>query len=82
MMLAVMPPQIILGAMIFFASTELYPVYTVCGRVIGGLSAIEDQQIGGIILWIHGAMMSMAGILIVMRKELIPPRFFAAKQPD
>jgi putative membrane protein len=82
MMLAVMPPQIILGAMIFFASTELYPVYTVCGRVIGGLSAIEDQQIGGIILWIHGAMMSMAGILIVVRKELIPPRFFAAKQPD
>ncbi len=72
MMFAVIPPQIVLGAMIFFASHELYPIYTVCGRAIGGLNAIEDQQIGGIILWVHGAMMSAVGILIVVRKELMP----------
>jgi putative membrane protein len=71
MMLAVIPPQIVLGALIFFTARELYPVYTVCGRAIGGLSAIADQQIGGIILWIHGAMMSAIGILIVVRKELM-----------
>jgi putative membrane protein len=81
MMLAVVPPQIVLGAIIFFASREVYSVYTVCGRAIGGLSAIGDQQIGGIILWIHGAMMSMAGILIVVRKELISDRLFAARSP-
>lgn len=72
MMFAVIPPQIVLGAMIFFASHELYPIYTICGRAIGGVNAIEDQQIGGIILWVHGAMMSAAGILIVIRKELMP----------
>ena len=72
MMIAVIPPQIILGALIFFASQEIYPIYTICGRAIGGLDAIEDQQIGGIILWIHGAMMSIVGILIVMRKEVMP----------
>jgi putative membrane protein len=71
MMLAVIPPQILIGAMIFFASSELYPIYTICGRAIGGLGAIADQQIGGIILWIHGAMMSAIGILIVVRGELM-----------
>jgi putative membrane protein len=59
----------------------VYTVYTVCGRAVGGLSAIGDQQIGGIILWIHGAMMSMAGILIVVRKELISDRLPAARSP-
>ncbi|MEO6562545.1 MAG: cytochrome c oxidase assembly protein [Nitrosospira sp.] len=80
MMLAVVPPQIVLGAMIFFASRELYPIYTICGRAIGGLSAMGDQQIGGIILWIHGAMMSVAGILIVVRKELMPRKLLAKRQ--
>lgn len=79
MMLAVVPPQIVLGAIIFFASQELYTVYTVCGRAIGGLSAVGDQQIGGIILWIHGAMMSMMGILIVVRKELVSERLLATR---
>ncbi|HEX8874065.1 MAG TPA: cytochrome c oxidase assembly protein [Nitrosospira sp.] len=72
MMLAVVPPQIVLGALIFFATREIYPIYTICGRAIGGVSAMADQQIGGIILWIHGAMMSAIGILIVVRRELMP----------
>ncbi|SFQ00129.1 putative membrane protein [Nitrosomonas cryotolerans] len=80
MMLAVIPPQIVIGAMIFFASEELYPIYTVCGRAIGGLNAVEDQQIGGIILWIHGAMMSAAGILIVIRKELMSHNSYTKSQ--
>ncbi|HVW65565.1 MAG TPA: cytochrome c oxidase assembly protein [Nitrosospira sp.] len=81
MMLAVVPPQIVLGAIIFFSSRELYTVYTICGRAIGGLSAIGDQQIGGIILWIHGAMMSMAGILIVVRRELVSEKLLATRLP-
>ena len=74
MMLAVIPPQIVIGALIFFTPVELYPVYTICGRAIGGLSAVLDQQIGGIILWIHGAMMSAVGVLMVARKELLPQK--------
>jgi putative membrane protein len=80
MMLAVAPPQIVIGAMIFFASQELYPIYTICGRAIGGLSALADQQIGGIILWIHGAMMSAIGVLIVVRKELMPRKHVRQEQ--
>ncbi len=81
MMLAVIPPQIVIGAMIFFASRELYPIYTICGRAIGGISAIADQQIGGIILWIHGAMMSAIGVLIVIRKELMPRKLLRHELP-
>jgi putative membrane protein len=71
MMLAIIPPQIVIGAIIFFTSYELYPIYTICGRVFGGISALADQQIGGVILWIHGAMMSAIGILVVILRELM-----------
>jgi len=71
MMLAIIPPQIVIGAIIFFTSHELYPIYTICGRAIGGINALADQQIGGIILWIHGAMMSAIGILVVILRELM-----------
>ena len=81
MMLAVIPPQIVLGALIFFSAREIYPIYTICGRAIGGLSAIADQQIGGIILWIHGAMMSAVGILIVVRRELMLEKTMEQEQP-
>jgi putative membrane protein len=71
MMLAIIPPQIVIGAIIFFTAHELYPIYTICGRAIGGINALADQQIGGIILWIHGAMMSAVGILVVILRELM-----------
>ncbi|MDP1771216.1 MAG: cytochrome c oxidase assembly protein [Methylobacter sp.] len=73
MMLSVVPPQILIGALIFFAPHELYPIYTLCGRAFTGISSTTDQQIGGLILWTQGAMMSVIGILIVIRKELRQP---------
>jgi putative membrane protein len=74
MMLAVVPPQILIGALIFFAPHDLYPIYTLCGRAFTGISTITDQQIGGLILWTQGAMMSVIGILIVIHKELRQPK--------
>ncbi len=70
MMLVVVPPQILLGAIIFFTPHDLYPIYSLCGRAFTGMSTVTDQQIGGLILWMHGAMMSVIGILIVIHKEL------------
>lgn len=69
-MLAVTPGQIALGALIFFSPQELYPFYTLCGRAVHGIDAMADQQIGGLILWIPGAMMSVAGILLVFAQRL------------
>jgi putative membrane protein len=70
LMLAVIPAQIAIGALIFFAPVELYPIYTLCGRAFAGIDALQDQQIGGLILWVPGAMMSVAGILIVLQRRL------------
>ncbi|MGZ8160092.1 MAG: cytochrome c oxidase assembly protein [Methylobacter sp.] len=76
MMLAVIPPQILIGALIFFTPHELYPIYTLCGRAFAGMSSITDQQIGGLIIWMNAAMMSVIGILIVIHKELYQPKHF------
>jgi putative membrane protein len=65
--IAAIPPQILLGAFIFFTPHELYPVYSICGRAFTWLSPMRDQQIGGLLLWIPGSMMSVIGALIAMR---------------
>ena len=80
MMLAVVPPQILIGVLIFFTPHELYPIYTLCGRAFPGVSSITDQQIGGLILWTHGAMMSVIGVLIVIRKQLRQPKLLFGNQ--
>jgi putative membrane protein len=86
MMLAVIPPQILIGTLIFFTPHELYPIYTLCGRAFTGMSSVTDQQIGGVIIWMNAAMMSVIGILIVIQKELGQPglasdRALPAKTP-
>ncbi|GAC1419932.1 MAG: cytochrome c oxidase assembly protein [Burkholderiaceae bacterium] len=70
LMVAVVPVQIMIGAVVFMTPTDLYPVYAMCGRAFGGITALLDQQIGGLILWVPGAMMSVAGILLVLRDRL------------
>jgi putative membrane protein len=74
MMLAVIPPQIVAGALLVFASREQYPIYSLCGAAFPLINWLLDQQIGGMILWIHGAMMSVIGILFVMYTEWMHPK--------
>ncbi|MGI3212702.1 cytochrome c oxidase assembly protein [Roseovarius tibetensis] len=63
----VMFPQIVLGALITFATVDLFPYYAFCGRYFQSISAVTDQQIGGIVIWIPPAMMSVIGLLVVVR---------------
>ncbi len=58
--------QILIGAPIALSSKILYNVYSVCGRA-WPISPITDQEIGGLITWIPSAMMSVLGILLVIR---------------
>lgn len=64
--LGVMFPQIALGAVITFSQTDLYPYYDLCGRLYPSISALNDQHIGGIVIWIPPAMMSVLGLLLVI----------------
>ena len=66
---AVMVPQIIIGASITFADRVWFDVYAVCGRA-WPLAPITDQHLGGLITWIPAAMMSVLGILVVLRMLL------------
>lgn len=65
----VMLPQIALGAYIALSDADLYDVYDVCGRA-WPLAPSTDQQIGGLLTWIPAAMMSVIGILVVIRLML------------
>ncbi len=63
---AVVFPQILFGSVIALWSRDLYPYYDLCGRMIPSLTALEDQQIGGVIIWIPPAMMSVVAALLVL----------------
>lgn len=58
--------QIVIGAYISLVPWQLYPIYALCGRALA-ISPMLDQQIGGLLTWIPGAMMSLIGVLVVLR---------------
>ncbi len=53
-LLAIPFPMKLVGLLITFADTVLYPAYAVAPRV-WGLAPISDQQIGGLLMWIPAA---------------------------
>lgn len=65
MTMAIVPPQIAIGAIIALSSHDIYPVYQICGRILP-ISAISDQHFGGLILWIPSSMMSVVGLILVL----------------
>ncbi len=62
----VMFPQIIGGALITFSPRDLYSFYDLCGRIYPELGAHYDQVIGGLIIWIPPAMMSVLALVLVL----------------
>ena len=59
-----------LGALLTFAPSPWY--VTVDARVFG-LSALEDQQLGGLIMWVPGGMAYMIVGLMIVGRWLAPP---------
>lgn len=62
----VMFPQIALGALVSFAGRDIYPYYAFCGRLFPSISAVTDQAVGGIVIWIPPAMMSVVALILVL----------------
>jgi len=52
----------ILGALLTFAQTPWYPAYSP-GTEAWGLTALQDQQIGGLIMWIPAGLSYLAAAL-------------------
>src|SRR6266850_3100999 len=49
-------PMSVTGALITLSDSVLYPFYAAAPRV-WGLSPVEDQQIGGLLMWVLGGLM-------------------------
>ena len=49
-------PMSVTGALITLSDSVLYPFYAAAPRV-WGLSPLEDQQIGGLLMWVLGGLM-------------------------
>ena len=60
-----------LGALLTFAPTAWYPLD---GSVAFGLTALEDQQLGGLVMWVPGGMAYMVAGLAVVRRWLVAGR--------
>jgi putative membrane protein len=60
-----------LGALLTFAPSPWYPHY---GGGSLGLTALEDQQLGGLVMWVPGALAYMVAGLALVAAWLTPPR--------
>lgn len=58
-------PMMISAALITFSQTELYSWYVEAPRIVPGLSALEDQRLGGVIMWVPGGLTLWLAITFV-----------------
>ena len=60
-----MPQNSFLGVALLQTSTVLYPHYVTNGRTWGP-SPLEDQHLGGVLMWVVGDMAFLAGMAVVV----------------
>ena len=63
----------LLGALLTFSSTSFYAPHALT-TLAWGLSPVEDQPLGGIIMWVPGAAAYLAAAVILLRRLLEPAR--------
>ncbi|MCP4428554.1 MAG: cytochrome c oxidase assembly protein [Chloroflexi bacterium] len=63
--LSAIPPNMLLGVSLAFASEPVYTHYTAVPRITS-LSVIDDQRVGGFIMWVPGSMMYIIAALILI----------------
>ena len=62
-----MIPMSVVGMIVTYADSVLYPAYEAAPRM-WGLSPMEDQLIGGLIMWIPGSFIYIALLTVVFFK--------------
>ncbi|HUG57548.1 MAG TPA: cytochrome c oxidase assembly protein [Candidimonas sp.] len=61
-----MVPQMVVGAIITFTEYDLYPIFDLCGRAIPGMTAVMDQAIGGLTMWVLAGFVEVFGLLFAL----------------
>jgi cytochrome c oxidase assembly factor CtaG len=67
--LAALAQNEILGMSIAFAREPLYPYYATAPR-LWGLSALDDQKLGGTIMWVVGGEMYVDTVIVLLARLL------------
>jgi putative membrane protein len=67
--LAALAQNEVLGVSIAFARQPLYPYYTTVPR-LWDLSVLDDQMLGGAVMWVPGGMMYVLTVLILLLRLL------------
>jgi putative membrane protein len=75
--LATLPVTMAAGIAISFASQPIYTYYTTVPRP-WGLTVMQDQMLGGVIMWVPGSMMYLLAALILISRLI---QSEADKQP-
>jgi putative membrane protein len=60
----------VLGALLTFARTPMYAPFDAGLRAFGTLTPLEDQQLGGLIMWVPGALVYIAVALALLARWL------------
>ena len=58
----------LLGFLLTEANRPLYSVYNSSGSLSWGFTPLEDQQLGGLIMWIPGSLVYLAGALYLAHR--------------
>ena len=68
MVLAVIAATTPLGAYLALKSAVLYPGYEAKGKLWHELTALQDEQLGGLVMWIPGGLVLAVAVLLVLRQ--------------
>lgn len=64
-LIAMLPPNMLAGVTIAFATQPLYNYYVSVPR-LWGMTVMQDQMLGGLIMWIPGSMMYIIALLVII----------------
>ncbi len=67
--LSAVPPNMLTGVAIAFAAEPIYTYYNNVPRLMG-LTVMNDQQLGGVIMWVPGSMMYIIAALVLISRLL------------
>ena len=65
-LLVAAPPSYVLGSILWVSNAVLYPTYAQAPRV-WDLTALQDQHMGGLLMWLQGWMVMMLSVIAFFR---------------
>jgi cytochrome c oxidase assembly factor CtaG len=71
----------VLAAIFTFSDRVIYPAYATVARTRDG-SALEDQAIAGVIMWVPGSVLFLVPVLWLVVTALMPPGPSSARHQE